>query len=283
MESQSLKRILLCFLIVVISFFSTLNSISAQPPNASLTVTKTGVPLTQAAPGTITWNVTVENTGDVTLTGVNVTDSRHGALGSFGSLAPGGGGFFTIVEPALPTGTYNDQAFASGYYDPENLTVIAFSDLIECVVGPVIESCDSSGVRKDTFQVGENMYVNGTGFGNSTVYSLYLVEDQVWSDNMTIPARVLGTATTVSSLPDGTIPPTLAWANPLVPGKYDIVVDVNNNTKYDVGIDALDDNDIMVTAGFFVIPEVAIGSIMAIASMFTAFIGYIGFKRHRTK
>jgi hypothetical protein len=85
------------------------------------------------------------------------------------------------------------------------------------------------------------------------------------------------------SLPNGMIAPTLTWAAPLVPGKYDIVVDVNNNTQYDVGIDTLDDNDIEVTAGFFVIPEVAIGSVMAIASMFTALVGYLGLKRHRTK
>jgi hypothetical protein len=102
----------------------------------SLTVTKTGTPTVQSAPGTITWNVTVTNTGDVTLTGVNVTDSRHGALGGFGALTPGATGFFTIVESDLPSGTYTDQAFAAGWYDPENLTVIGFSDLAECIVTP---------------------------------------------------------------------------------------------------------------------------------------------------
>ncbi len=279
-----MKKILLCSLIILVLSIFTLNYASAQ--TAELTVTKTGVPLTQSAPGTITWNVTVENTGDITLTGINVTDSRHGPLGSMGSLAPGGMGWFTIVETDLPSGIYTDQAFAAGWYAPENLTVIGFSDMIECVVVPVIESCDSTGVRKDTFSVGEDVYVNGTGFGNSTVYSLFVVEDQaVWSDGMAIPARVSGTATTVSSLPDGTILPTLGWANPLVLGKYDIIVDVNNNTQYDAGIDALDDNDIMVTAGFFVIPEIPLGTLMTSLAMIMGLACYVAIPkiRKRTK
>jgi uncharacterized repeat protein (TIGR01451 family) len=269
-----LKRFLLCGLVIMILVFSAIVFASA-PPNASLTVNKTGVPLTQAAPGTIIWNITVTNTGDVTLTGVNVTDTRHGYLGAFGSLAPGDGGFFTIVENNLPTGTYTDQAYAAGYYGPESLTVIDFSDPVECVVAPIIESCDSSGAKTDTFNVGDDVYMNGTGFGNATTYSLYVVEDQVWSDGMAIPARVSGTATTVMSAPDGTIPPTLAWPNPLVPGKYDIVVDVNNNSQYDVGVDALDDNDITVTAGFFVIPEVPLGTIMTSLAMIVGLACYI--------
>jgi len=47
--------------------------------------------------------------------------------------------------------------------------------------------------------------------------------------------------------------------------------------------DALDDNDIEVTAGFFVVPELPLGTVLASLSMFGALIGYVGFKRHRTK
>jgi len=103
----------------------------------SLEVTKTGTPDTQLAPGTITWNVTVTNTGDVPLTNINVTDSRHGVLGSFSTLAPNATGFFTIVESNLQPGNYTDQAFAAGFFAPENLTVIAFSDPAVCIVKPV--------------------------------------------------------------------------------------------------------------------------------------------------
>jgi hypothetical protein len=74
----------------------------------------------------------------------------------------------------------------------------------------------------------------------------------------------------VSSDSEGNIPPTPVWSDPLTPGKYDIVVDVNGNGVYDEGIDALDDNDIEVTAGFFVIPEYGIGTILGLVGCFAA-------------
>jgi hypothetical protein len=38
-------------------------------------------------------------------------------------------------------------------------------------------------------------------------------------------------------------------------GKYDILVDVNGNGKYDANTDALDDNEIQASAGYQVVPE----------------------------
>ncbi len=49
--------------------------------------------------------------------------------------------------------------------------------------------------------------------------------------------------------------------------KHGVVVDVNGNGIYDAEVDALDDSDIEVTAGFFVIPEVPLGTIMASLAM----------------
>ncbi len=39
-------------------------------------------------------------------------------------------------------------------------------------------------------------------------------------------------------------------ALPARAGRYDIVVDVNSNGLYDHGVDALDDDEIEMTAGF---------------------------------
>lgn len=66
--------------------------------------------------------------------------------------------------------------------------------------------------------------------------------------------------------------------SPLIPGKYDIVVDVNGNGVYDDGVDALDDKDVQVTAGFFVIPEYLFGTILALIGCFAAF-GIFRFRR----
>jgi hypothetical protein len=147
----------------------------------------------------------------------------------------------------------------------------------------IIESCDSAGTKKDIFALSDEVYATGIGYSPSTTYDVYVVEDVTWVDGMAIPPRVPGTATTVTSDASGNVPPTLLWSSPLVAGKYDIVVDVDGDGLYYAEADALDDNDIEVTAGFFVVPELPLGTILAALSMFVALIGYVGFKRNRAK
>lgn len=117
-----------------------------------------------------------------------------------------------------------------------------------------IESSDAIGGKKDTFNVNEAVYVYGSDYDCATTYDLYVVLDTTWTDGMTIPTRVSGTADIVNSDISGDIPVgTLIWASSVV-GKYDIVVDVNGNGYYDEGIDALDDMDVG-DAGLETIPE----------------------------
>ena len=145
-----------------------------------------------------------------------------------------------------------------------------------------IESCDSDGTTKDTFNVGETVYVTGSGYAASTSYPIHVVDDvETWSDGMTIPTRVSGTATSVSSNPDGDIPATEVWSLALV-GEYDIVVDFNSNGEYDAGVDALDDLDVG-SAGFFVIPEYVLGTILALAMCFAGFGIYWRSRNHKQR
>jgi hypothetical protein len=133
----------------------------------------------------------------------------------------------------------------------------------------------------DTFGVGDEVCVVGSGFSPETSYEVQVVSDVDWTDGMTIPSYVA--KTTVMTDSGGAIMDAYPVWNGATPGKYDIIVDVNNNGIYDEGIDALDDSDIEVTAGFFVIPEVAIGSIMAAAAMFAAFGLFTYKKKHTSK
>ena len=120
---------------------------------------------------------------------------------------------------------------------------------------PTIESCGITGVKKDSFDLGAIVYVNGSGYSPSTIFDLYVVDDvETWTNGMPIPPRVLLTASTVSSDSSGNVLPTDVWNNSQTIGKYDILVDVNSNGQYDENIDALDNNDVEVTAGL-VIPE----------------------------
>lgn len=147
-----------------------------------------------------------------------------------------------------------------------------------------IESCDSSGAKKDTFGLVEDVYAKGSGYSPSTAYDIYVVEDvATWTDGMAIPSRVSGTVLSVSSDASGDISATLVWSDPLVVGKYDIVVDVDGDGFYNQSRDALDDSDIEVTAGFNVIPEVPLGTIMASAAMIIALVAYVAVPKWRRK
>jgi len=145
---------------------------------------------------------------------------------------------------------------ANNYYYPEEdqKQIFTYANL-SFSPPPTIESCTPTGSKKDVFNLGETVYVNGSGYSSSTTYDFYIVDDvATWTNGLSIPARVTGTLTTVSSDPSGNILPTAVWGNPQTIGKYDIIVDINGNGQYDANIDALDDNDVEVTAGF-IVPE----------------------------
>jgi hypothetical protein len=149
---------------------------------------------------------------------------------------------------------YFYQPATNFYYPMGDQYVIGNYTALSLLPSPTIESCNETGTQKDSFNLGETVYLNGSGYLPSTTYDLYVVEDADWTDQMTIPARVPDTAINVTSDVSGKITPTAVWSDPQTAGKYDVVVDVNGNGVYDAGVDAIDDNDVSVTAGFL-IPE----------------------------
>jgi hypothetical protein len=168
----------------------------------------------------------------------------------------GSSGGWQYSEVSIPTSAnyigfyfYSDYSFHNhegAYIDDITLTA---------TIQPTIESCDAAGTIKDSFDVADTLYAKGNGYSPFATYNVYIVNDMNWVDGMNIPNRIPGTVLSMTLDASGNIPPITFWFPPLALGKYDIIVDVNNNSKYDVGIDALDDNDIQVTAGFQVVPE----------------------------
>lgn len=145
-----------------------------------------------------------------------------------------------------------------------------------------IDSCDSGGTKKDTFEAGQEIWIFGnTGYSPSTEYSIYVVIDTEWSNGMSIPTRVLGTELTITSNPDGTVL-AKAWSS-AQPGKYDIVVDFDGDGYYDAGTDPLDNNQVVSTAGLFVIPEYALGTILALGMCFGGVFVYRKYKNGKLK
>lgn len=150
-----------------------------------------------------------------------------------------------------------------------------------------IKSCNSVGTDKDTFTVGQTVYVYGSGYPQANTYNVYIVNDvNDWNSITNIPADVRGAPTTVQTDSSGQIipkPPTppAIWT-PTSVGQYDIIVDVNNDGKYNAGIDAVDGLDIGTT-GLFVIPEYTLGTIIAIAVCFGGVVVYKKFRHNGLK
>ena len=280
MKTTSRMVITLLLSLLVSSTFTFMVR-APPPPTASISLTKTPSATLVLSGTTVSYLYNATNTGETDLTGA-IYDDVFGLVGSFVNLAPGGWVGFNVSHVITQNTTNTATAYGVDTYG-QNATATDTAFVQVYSLMPTIESCDSTGTQKDTFLLDDDVYGIGTGYRPSTTYNVYVVEDVTWVDGMAIPPRVLGTATTVTSDAAGNIPATLLWSATLEPGKYDIVVDVDGDDLYYAEADALDDSDIEVTAGFFVIPEVPLGPIMATMGMFAALIGFLRLKRLRPK
>jgi len=126
----------------------------------------------------------------------------------------------------------------------------------------------------NVFNPGDEVYVLGLGLLPNTVYDVWIVVDQPnWVIGMPLPPQVPGTIK-LNVLTDflGNFPINKIWAF-AVPGPYDIVADCQEAGTigiYDV-FDSLDDFETQRTAGFFVIPQVPLGTAMVLFACFAAF------------
>jgi hypothetical protein len=146
--------------------------------------------------------------------------------------------------------------------------------------GTIISLDDPAGTGEiNEFLPTQTVYAKGEGMEPGD-YIIYIVPDvPTWiPGTTTIPTSVATTPVTVGA--SGTFGPTPIWSPTLTPGNYDIIADhqtLGTQGTYDVH-DALDTGEIQVTAGFFVIPEVPLGTIAVLLASFTAVL----IKRRRT-
>lgn len=141
-----------------------------------------------------------------------------------------------------------------------------------------IDSADPYGAKKDVFSPSSDVYANGTGFPQSSLVDIWVVNHTTWSDGMKIPSD--GILTTVSTDGSGNILPAIVWHAPLVPGLYDIVADVGRDGFYNATEDCLDDCGCQVAAGFLVLPEYVLGTVAGVAGCFAA-LGVYRFSKRR--
>ena len=150
----------------------------------------------------------------------------------------------------------------------------------------VLESCDSLGTAVDEFDPGDHVYVKGAGLSPSSSYKIYIVTDySLWTlDTTTLSnLNILVGPIDVSTDATGDIvgQPIQIWAS-ANPGYYDIFADCQDAGTvgtYDA-CDAIDDLDVS-DAGFFVISEYVLGTVLGLAVCIAAFAIFWRHKRAR--
>jgi hypothetical protein len=163
--------------------------------------------------------------------------------------------------------------YATGISPDAEISRTAYmTTVVQAQLAALAWATDNAGNTKSTFQLSDNVYVNGENFPASTPVTIYLVPDGI--DALPSNAVVSASATIEAS---GELPNTLVWTSPLTLGQYDIWVDVNQNGVFDAG-DVWNNQAIGIYA-FFVVPEYSLGPILGLVGCFMAFIVFRSSKR----
>jgi WD40 repeat protein len=151
----------------------------------------------------------------------------------------------TEIEPKGVLNELCDKISMSGYGRIVAVGSQSYSHLYVFelyTIQPDGESTDTVGVGQDEYTVDEPVFATGSGFPSNTDIDIYIVFDDKWTDNKTIPPDLSNDGVnTVKTDGSGNIGPADVWQPPLVPGEYDMVFDTNRNGVYDEGIDVVDD------------------------------------------
>lgn len=155
------------------------------------------------------------------------------------------------------------------------IIILAFGFLAsipEARASPDIESCDSGETDKNYFELGEDVYLWGRGLEPDSWYHIYIFPDQDWTLGMEPNLLLHVKSASVQTDSDGDFwpQPVFLWTATEL-GSYDIWVNYADGVFppiYDAN-DLLDDCDVG-PAGFFVIPEVPLGTITVLLACFTA-------------
>lgn len=123
----------------------------------------------------------------------------------------------------------------------------------------------------DTFLPSDTVYAKGSGMRKNATYKIYIITDTTIIEGMAIPTPVIPPVT-VTTNPNGAFSATVIWPPTLIPGLYDIIADCQTSgvPGYYDDADAIDDEETHVTAGFFVISEIALGTIATLSAAFAA-------------
>jgi hypothetical protein len=143
-----------------------------------------------------------------------------------------------------------------------------------------IYSSDASGVEKNTFIIGEDVYVTVPATGETV--TLYVTTNRAWISGDSFEVYKVVKVSNVELSYCTVWDMVHVWAipnNPSFAGNwYDIALDRNNNGIYDNG-DLID--DVTVAGGFFVIADLPLGTLFGLSASLLAFAAFRSRRRSK--
>ncbi len=201
---------------------------------------------------TRTWTFDITNCGSGTL------DWTVGDDQTWMSMGPTSG--TTTTETDTVTVTIDTTGLACGAEYTGTITVNSNDGsktgtirvYVPCAAEPYVRSSDSTGTEKNVFDLNEDVYCYAGNLPANDLVNIYIVPNKAWSVGDSIGSDVSGGVEIVSTDAFGDIVTTLIWTAPLTVGKYDIIVDVNQDGVLDANepVDGL-----TMGEGFEAIPE----------------------------
>ena len=241
--------------------------------------------------GTLTYTISYTNTNPTPVTNVVITDTLPAGVTyvsssaggthvagvvtwNIGTLTGGQSGSVTVtvtVDSNTPIGAVLDNAATIDSDDTPQTTQHDFTTVVAPTNNAFVVSSDGAGTEKNVFDLNENVYCYAGNLPvNDPAVDIYIVPNKAWSVNDPIGSDVSGGVETVSTDGSGNIVVTQIWTAPLTAGKYDIIVDVNQNGALDANepVDGL-----TMGEGFAAIPEfptiaLPIAAILGLAFIF---------------
>jgi uncharacterized protein (UPF0212 family) len=197
----------------------------------------------------ITYNITVCNVGNLTLTNVTLNDPKLSLVNfDLGTLAPGECNSternHTVTAGDVCTGWVNNTANVSAidYCSTTRYSEASANVNLSAIKPPVPigEATDPNGLAKELYTTGEPVYAVGSGFAANKNVSIYIIPFQTpLIAGYDLEANKIVGPVNVTTDGTGNIALVLVWPNP-TPGHYWMVFD-DPNTKYDPDTDPTDD------------------------------------------
>lgn len=155
------------------------------------------------------------------------------------------------------------------------LGAVTYLEIIPPTVSFVV-SCDGSGTEWNTFDLSENVYCYARNLPANTEVKIYVVDNKDdWKVGDSLIDVSGGEETVTINSSGGIWPPENIWFSPLAVGKYDIIVDIDED-----GFLGKDEPiDSWTATGFEAIPEFATIAIPVVAIIGLMFL----FSRKRKK